>query len=103
MRGRRVVAICDRIPVLAERARATPSRADGKATYSAYEDVLGDVLADGNVEAIALTVRRREQGRYGGRVDAWREQVASGRPGQITLGEGQYLYGVSANAGRGGV
>jgi predicted dehydrogenase len=33
-----------------------------------------------------------EQGRYGGWVDAWREQVASGRLGQITLCEGQYFH-----------
>jgi predicted dehydrogenase len=134
MRGYRVVAICDRIPVLIERARAALARADGVATCLAYEDV----LADRNVAAIALTVRCREQGamaaqaleagkhvsaevpaahtiedcwrivlaaersgcvyllgeqgRYGGWVDAWREQVASGRLGQITLCEGQYFH-----------
>jgi predicted dehydrogenase len=134
MRGYRITALCDRIPALHERAQAALKQPDGVHVYAAYEDA----LADANVDAVALTVRCREQGalaaqaldagkhvsaevpaahsiedcwrivvaaersgslyflgeqgRYGGWVDAWRDLVASGRLGQITLCEGQYFH-----------
>jgi len=110
MRGYRITALCDRIPALHERARAALKQPDGVRVYAAYEDV----LADTNVDAVAVTVRCKEQGalaaqalaaersgclyflgeqgRYGGWVDAWRDLVASGRLGQITLCEGQYFH-----------
>jgi predicted dehydrogenase len=134
VRGYRVTALCDRLPALHERARATLKQPDGVRMYAAYEDV----LADPNVDAVALTVRCREQGalaaqaleagkhvsaevpaahriadcwriviaaersgclyflgeqtRYGGWIAAWRDLVAQGRLGQITLCEGQYFH-----------
>src|SRR6266542_4725330 len=58
MRGYRITALCDRIPALHDRARGALKHPDGVRIYAAYEDV----LADGNVDAVALTVRCKEQG-----------------------------------------
>ena len=56
LRGYRITAVCDPIAALHERALAAvenPARA-----YAVYDDI----LADDNVDAIALCVRCREQG-----------------------------------------
>lgn len=58
MNGYRVVAICDRIPALVERASAALDQPEGVSRYGDY----ADVLADRNVAAVELTVRCREQG-----------------------------------------
>jgi predicted dehydrogenase len=134
MKGYRITAICDPIVALHERAKSRLARPKEVAVYSRYEDV----LADANVDAIALTARCLEQGalaaqaleagkhvnaevpaahtiedcwriviaaersgkvyqlaeqtRYWGFVEAWRELIASGRLGHVTLCEGQYFH-----------
>ncbi|MHB0877083.1 MAG: Gfo/Idh/MocA family protein [Anaerolineae bacterium] len=56
--GYRVTAICDPMQALHARAISRLKDAGGARVYEHYEDV----LADDNVDAIALTVRCREQG-----------------------------------------
>ncbi len=59
--GYRITAVCDPIAALHDRALAAlenPAKA-----YAAYEDI----LTDGNVDAIALCVRCREQGELAAR------------------------------------
>ncbi|MHB0877261.1 MAG: Gfo/Idh/MocA family protein [Anaerolineae bacterium] len=56
--GYRITAICDPIESLHARAVARLNHPEEVKVYSRYEDV----LADGNVDAVALTVRCREQG-----------------------------------------
>ena len=58
MAGFRVVAVCDRIPALVERAVAALDEPGRVKRYVAYEQV----LADRDVAAVELTVRCREQG-----------------------------------------
>jgi predicted dehydrogenase len=58
MAGYRITAICDPIAALHERALARLAHPDQVQAYVNYEDV----LADTNVDAIALTVRCEEQG-----------------------------------------
>jgi predicted dehydrogenase len=58
LRGYRVVAICDRIEALHERALLRLRDPREVRAYVRYEDV----LADPDVDAVALTVRCREQG-----------------------------------------
>lgn len=53
MRGYHITAICDPIVALHERARARLARPHEVTVYTRYEDV----LADPNVDAIALCVR----------------------------------------------
>ena len=134
MAGYRITAICDPIVALHERAVARLKRPDEVKVYSRYEEA----LADQNVDAVALTVRCKEQGalaaqaleagkhvnaevpaahtiedcwrivlavertglvyqlaeqtRYWGFVEAWRQLVAAGRLGHVTLCEGQYFH-----------
>jgi predicted dehydrogenase len=134
LEGYRITAICDPIVALHERARSALAHPSEVAVYSRYEDV----LADANVDAIALCVRSLAQGalaaqaleagkhvsaevpaahaledcwrivmaaertglvyhlaeqtRYWGFVEAWRDLVAAGRLGTITLCEGQYFH-----------
>ena len=57
--GFRITAICDPITALHAEALSRLENPDAVKTYSRYEDV----LADADVDAIALTVRCREQGR----------------------------------------
>ena len=56
--GFRVTAICDLVPRLREQARAHLDNPDGVAVHGTYEDL----LADPNVDAVALCVRCKEQG-----------------------------------------
>ncbi|OGG55518.1 MAG: hypothetical protein A3F84_29730 [Candidatus Handelsmanbacteria bacterium RIFCSPLOWO2_12_FULL_64_10] len=58
MEGYRITAICDPIVALHERAQARLAHPNEVAIYTRY----GDVLADPNVDAIALCVRCMEQG-----------------------------------------
>ncbi len=58
MAAYRIVAICDPIVALHERALAALTDRDRVATYARYEDILDDP----RVDAIALCVRCREQG-----------------------------------------
>jgi predicted dehydrogenase len=134
MPGYRITAICDPLEQLHERAVSRLKRPNEVKVYSRYEDV----LADDNVDAVALTVRCPEQGalaamaleagkhvnsevpaahsiedcwrivlaqersgkvyqlaeqtRYWGFVEAWRQLVAEGRLGHVTLCEGQYFH-----------
>jgi predicted dehydrogenase len=56
--GYRITAICDPIVALHERALSVISYRSAVRTYRFYEEI----LADSNVDAIALTVRCKEQG-----------------------------------------
>ena len=56
--GFRITAICDPIAALCEQAAARLEHPEDVRVHTQYEDV----LADENVDAIALTVRCREQG-----------------------------------------
>jgi predicted dehydrogenase len=56
--GYRITALCDPIVALHERALARLKQPDEMKTYRRYEDV----LADRGVDAVALTLRCREQG-----------------------------------------
>ena len=58
MPGYRITAICDPIAALHKRALSRLAHPERVKAYVHYEDV----LADGNVDAIALTVRCQEQG-----------------------------------------
>jgi predicted dehydrogenase len=58
LRGYRVVALCDPIEALHERAMAEVQRPEEVTMYRDY----ADVLADPGVDAVALTVRCQEQG-----------------------------------------
>ena len=132
--GYRITAICDRVEALHEPALARLRHPRGVRVYRRYEDV----LADGDVDAVALTVRSKDQGalaaqaleagkhvnaevpaahtiedcwrivlaaersgrvyqsaeqtRYWAFVDAWRQLIAEGRLGHVTLCEGQYFH-----------
>src|SRR5688572_13550661 len=57
-RGFRITAICDPIVACHERARAQLKNSGEVKACTRYEDV----LADGNVDAVVLTVRCPEQG-----------------------------------------
>ncbi len=56
--GYRITALCDPIAALHERALAALADRQGVTAYAGYEDMLGDP----RVDAVALTVRCREQG-----------------------------------------
>jgi predicted dehydrogenase len=56
--GYRITAICDRITALHERALSQIKNRSEVRAYSSYEEI----LADPNVDAIALCVRCKEQG-----------------------------------------
>ena len=56
--GYRIVAICDPIVALHDRAMAKLTRPDEVKAYARYEDV----LADSRVDAVALTARSELQG-----------------------------------------
>lgn len=58
LRGYRIVALCEEIPALQTRAFVQRPELQGVKMYSHYDEV----LADPEVDAIALTVRSREQG-----------------------------------------
>ena len=95
--GYRIVALCDPITAIHERALAALSDSSGVATYTQYEDI----LADASVEAIALTVRSPRQGLLAAQAleagkhvnqevpaahcieDCWRIVVAAERSGKV--------------------
>ena len=100
--GYKVTAIGDIFPALHERGAADLIDPRGVATYARYEDM----LADPNVDAIALTVRCKEQGAMAAQAleagkhvsaevpaahtmeDCWRIVVAQERSGLVyQLGE----------------
>ena len=56
--GYRITALCDPIEALHERALAALASRDGVTAYASYEDMLGDP----RVDAVAVTVRCKEQG-----------------------------------------
>src|SRR5262245_35403058 len=58
LEGYRIAAICDRIVPLHARALAAIERPDQVKVYSRYEAM----LADANVDAVAVTVRALNQG-----------------------------------------
>ena len=57
--GYRITALCDRLTVLHERALSQVKDRSRVSTYASYEEI----LEDPNVDAIALCVRCKEQGR----------------------------------------
>jgi len=93
----RITAICDPIEALHCKARAQLKHPDGVKAYTRYEDV----LADKNVDAVALTVRCRKQGELAAQAleagkhvncevpaahsleDCWRIVVAQERSGKV--------------------
>jgi predicted dehydrogenase len=95
--GHRVVAVCDPIAALHERALAVLADRSGVAVYRE----LGEVLADEQVDAVGLTVRCREQGALAAQAleagkhvhaevpaahtmeDCWRIVTAAERTGKI--------------------
>ncbi|HEU5317839.1 MAG TPA: Gfo/Idh/MocA family oxidoreductase [Chloroflexota bacterium] len=81
MAGYRVVALCDRIPALVERARGALTQPEGVACYTRYEDV----LADPNVEAVALTLRCKEQGALAAQALEAGKHVSSEVPAAHTI------------------
>ena len=58
LRGYRITALCEQIPALQARAIETRPELAGIKMYTGYDDV----LADSNVDAIALVVRAPDQG-----------------------------------------
>jgi predicted dehydrogenase len=141
--GYRVVALCDSVAATHAAAReALGQDAKSVRCYVDYEKL----LADGDLDAVMLAVRCREQGamaaraleagkhvnsevpaahsiedcwrivlaaersgkvyqlaeqvRYAGFVEAWRDLVAAGKLGKITLAEGQYLHTVVSKSFR---
>jgi len=108
MRGYRVTAICDPVVALHERALAALDRRDEVTAYARYEDM----LADPNVDAVALCVRCREQGALAAQAleaskhahsevpaahtmkDCWRIVLAAERSGLVyQLGEQTRYWG----------
>jgi predicted dehydrogenase len=97
LKAYRIVAICDPIVALHDQARAQLKNPKDVKAYARYEDV----LADGEVDAIALTVRCREQGALAAMAleagkhvnaevpaahtieDCWRIVVAQERSGKV--------------------
>lgn len=97
MSGYRVTAICDPLEYLHERAISRLKQPDEVRVYSRYEEVLDD----GEVDAIALAVRCREQGALAAMAleagkhvncevpachsleDCWRIVVAQERSGKV--------------------
>ena len=93
----RVVALCDPIVALHDRAVARLKRPDEVQVYADY----ADVLADENVDAVALTVRCKEQGALAAQAleagkhvnaevpaahsieDCWRIVLAAERSGRV--------------------
>lgn len=104
--GLRITAICDPFEPMQERAKAHLKAANDVKVYTRYEDL----LADANVDAVALTVRCREQGAMAAMAleagkhchqevpachtleDCWRLVVAQERSGQVYLSAEQVRY-----------
>ena len=108
MEGYRITAICDPIVALHERALSVLTHRNDVTPYVRYEDV----LADSNVDAVALCVRCREQGALAAQAleagkpvhsevpaahsmeDCWRIVVAVERTGLVyQLGEQTRYWG----------
>ncbi|MDP6114815.1 MAG: Gfo/Idh/MocA family oxidoreductase [Planctomycetota bacterium] len=97
LKGYRVVSVCDPIQALHEGALARCERPEEVKAYTNYEDV----LADPNIDAVALTVRCEEQGELAAQAleagkhvnsevpaahrleDCWRIVVAQERSGKV--------------------
>ncbi|MBI4024269.1 MAG: Gfo/Idh/MocA family oxidoreductase [Verrucomicrobia bacterium] len=97
MEGCRITAICDPIAALHDNARAQLKNPTEVKTHTRYEDV----LADENVDAVALAVRCKEQGAMAAQAleagkhvncevpaahtleDCWRIVVAQERSGRV--------------------
>jgi len=97
MAGYRVVALCDPIVALHDRAVARLKRPDEVKVYASY----AEVLADPNVDAVALTVRSQDQGALAAQAleagkhvsaevpaahtieDCWRIVLAAERSGRV--------------------
>jgi predicted dehydrogenase len=104
--GYEVVALCDPIVALHEAGLGCLEEPDGVRTYVAYDDL----LADGDVDAVALTVRCPEQGALAAQAleagkhvssevpaahtieDCWRIGLAAERSGKIYLLAEQTRY-----------
>jgi predicted dehydrogenase len=79
--GYRVVALCDPIAALHQRALAALAEPDEVAVYTRYDDL----LADPRVEAIGLCVRCREQGAMAAQALAAGKHVNAEVPAAHTL------------------
>ena len=97
MKGYRVTAICDPIVALHEKALSALQNTNDVARYARYEEM----LADGNVDAVASCVRCEEQGALAAQAleagkhvnsevpaahtieDCWRIVVAAERSGRV--------------------
>jgi len=108
MRGYGVTAVCDPIVALHERTLAALDRREEVTAYARYEDM----LADPNMDAVALCVRCREQGALAAQAleagkhahsevpaahtmeDCWRIVLAAERSGLVyQLGEQTRYWG----------
>lgn len=81
IRGYRVTAICDQFVALHEPALATLDRNAGVAVYSEYEEL----LADQNVDAVAIVVRSKNQGALAAQALEAGKHVSAEVPAAYTL------------------
>ena len=95
MDGYRITAIGDMFPQLHERALGELSDSNGVATHSSYEEM----LADSNVDAIALCVRCEEQGAMAAMALEAGKHVNSEVPASHTMEDCWRI--VAARSGRG--
>ena len=112
--GYRIVAICDPVEPTHAPARACLENSKDVKSYLKYEEV----LADKNIDAIALTVRCKEQGLMAAQAmeagkhvsqevpaahtieDCWRIVTAQERTGKVYLSAEQVRYGGIVDAWR---
>ncbi len=94
--GFRIVAICDPIEALHERARAKVEGSEAVKAYTDYEDV----LADPDVDAIGLTVRCEEQGALAAQGLEAGKHVNMEVPGAHTLDDCWRIVAAQEKSGR---